>query len=100
MSQTARPPTRAGLLLIFRLGFGLLLLDGLLLVSGNDAANTLAEGLGGYQAAVARMNAKAAALGLNVMQITGLAFTALVAGAVISQGVKGSNSNTSGTGGS
>jgi D-alanyl-D-alanine carboxypeptidase (penicillin-binding protein 5/6) len=39
------------------------LLDGLLLVSGNDAANTLAEGLGGYQAAVARMNAKAAALG-------------------------------------
>ncbi|HYZ67593.1 MAG TPA: D-alanyl-D-alanine carboxypeptidase family protein [Mycobacterium sp.] len=39
------------------------LLDGLMLVSGNDAANTLAEGLGGYQAAVARMNAKAAALG-------------------------------------
>ncbi|WP_101949255.1 D-alanyl-D-alanine carboxypeptidase family protein [Mycobacterium sp. 3519A] len=39
------------------------LLDGLLLVSGNDAANTLAEGLGGYQSAVARMNAKAAALG-------------------------------------
>jgi D-alanyl-D-alanine carboxypeptidase (penicillin-binding protein 5/6) len=39
------------------------LLDGLLLVSGNDAANTLAEGLGGYQAAVARMNAKAVALG-------------------------------------
>jgi D-alanyl-D-alanine carboxypeptidase (penicillin-binding protein 5/6) len=39
------------------------LLDGLLLVSGNDAANTLAEGLGGYQTAVARMNAKAAALG-------------------------------------
>jgi len=25
------------------------LLDGLLLVSGNDAANTLAEGLGGYR---------------------------------------------------
>ena len=39
------------------------LLDGLMLVSGNDAANTLAEGLGGYQAAVARMNAKAVALG-------------------------------------
>jgi D-alanyl-D-alanine carboxypeptidase (penicillin-binding protein 5/6) len=39
------------------------LLDGLLLVSGNDAANTLAEGLGGYQAAVAKMNAKAVALG-------------------------------------
>jgi len=39
------------------------LLDGLMLVSGNDAANTLAEGLGGYQAAVAKMNAKAAALG-------------------------------------
>jgi D-alanyl-D-alanine carboxypeptidase (penicillin-binding protein 5/6) len=39
------------------------LLDGLMLVSGNDAANTLAEGLGGYQAAVARMNAKAAAVG-------------------------------------
>ena len=39
------------------------LLDGLMLVSGNDAANTLAEGLGGYQAAVARMNAKAVTLG-------------------------------------
>jgi len=39
------------------------LLDGLMLVSGNDAASTLAEGLGGYQAAVARMNAKAVALG-------------------------------------
>ena len=39
------------------------LLDGLMLVSGNDAANTLAEGLGGYQAAVAKMNAKAAAIG-------------------------------------
>jgi serine-type D-Ala-D-Ala carboxypeptidase (penicillin-binding protein 5/6) len=39
------------------------LLDGLMLVSGNDAANTLAEGLGGYQAAVAKMNAKAVALG-------------------------------------
>jgi D-alanyl-D-alanine carboxypeptidase (penicillin-binding protein 5/6) len=39
------------------------LLDGLLLVSGNDAANTLAQMLGGQQAAVAKMNAKAAALG-------------------------------------
>ena len=39
------------------------LLDGLLLVSGNDAANTLARMLGGVDAAVAKMNAKAAALG-------------------------------------
>ncbi len=39
------------------------LLDGLMLVSGNDAANTLADGLGGYRAAVAKMNAKAYALG-------------------------------------
>ncbi|MGH3971038.1 MAG: D-alanyl-D-alanine carboxypeptidase family protein, partial [Mycobacterium sp.] len=39
------------------------LLDGLLLVSGNDAANTLARMLGGETAAVAKMNAKAAALG-------------------------------------
>jgi len=39
------------------------LLDGLLLVSGNDAANTLAHMLGGPGAAVAKMNAKAAALG-------------------------------------
>jgi D-alanyl-D-alanine carboxypeptidase (penicillin-binding protein 5/6) len=39
------------------------LLDGLLLVSGNDAANTLADGLGGFQVAVAKMNAKAAAIG-------------------------------------
>jgi serine-type D-Ala-D-Ala carboxypeptidase (penicillin-binding protein 5/6) len=39
------------------------LLDGLLLVSGNDAANTLAHMLGGNDAAVAKMNAKAAALG-------------------------------------
>lgn len=41
------------------------LLDGLLLVSGNDAANTLAHMLGGTDAAVAKMNAKAAALGAN-----------------------------------
>ncbi|BBZ38464.1 D-alanyl-D-alanine carboxypeptidase family protein [Mycobacterium conspicuum] len=39
------------------------LLDGLLLVSGNDAANTLAQMLGGPNAAVAKMNAKAASLG-------------------------------------
>jgi D-alanyl-D-alanine carboxypeptidase (penicillin-binding protein 5/6) len=39
------------------------LLDGLLLVSGNDAANTLAHMLGGKSVAVAKMNAKAAALG-------------------------------------
>jgi len=39
------------------------LLDALLLVSGNDAANTLADMLGGFDAAVAKMNAKALALG-------------------------------------
>ncbi|WP_134427309.1 D-alanyl-D-alanine carboxypeptidase family protein [Mycobacterium ulcerans] len=39
------------------------LLDGLLLVSGNDAANTLAQLHGGQDAAVAKMNAKATALG-------------------------------------
>ncbi|OBH97498.1 D-alanyl-D-alanine carboxypeptidase family protein [Mycobacterium sp. E2733] len=39
------------------------LLDGLLLVSGNDAANTLAHMLGGPDATVAKMNAKAASLG-------------------------------------
>jgi D-alanyl-D-alanine carboxypeptidase (penicillin-binding protein 5/6) len=39
------------------------LLDGLLLVSGNDAANTLAHMLGGTDVAVAKMNAKAVALG-------------------------------------
>ncbi len=39
------------------------LLDGLLLVSGNDAANTLAHMLGGLDAAVAKMDAKAASLG-------------------------------------
>lgn len=39
------------------------LLDGLLLVSGNDAANTLAHMLGGVDAAVAKMNAKAASIG-------------------------------------
>jgi len=39
------------------------LLDGLLLVSGNDAANTLAHMLGGADATVAKMDAKAASLG-------------------------------------
>jgi D-alanyl-D-alanine carboxypeptidase (penicillin-binding protein 5/6) len=39
------------------------LLDAVLLVSGNDAANTLAHMLGGADATVAKMNAKAASLG-------------------------------------
>jgi serine-type D-Ala-D-Ala carboxypeptidase (penicillin-binding protein 5/6) len=39
------------------------LLDGLLLVSGNDAANTLAHMLGGPETTTAKMDAKAAALG-------------------------------------
>ncbi|MBV8965304.1 MAG: D-alanyl-D-alanine carboxypeptidase [Mycobacteriaceae bacterium] len=39
------------------------LLDAILLVSGNDAANTLADMLGGFDAAVAKMNAKAVAVG-------------------------------------
>jgi D-alanyl-D-alanine carboxypeptidase (penicillin-binding protein 5/6) len=41
------------------------LLDAVLLVSGNDAANTLAHMLGGADATVAMMNAKAAALGAS-----------------------------------
>jgi D-alanyl-D-alanine carboxypeptidase (penicillin-binding protein 5/6) len=41
------------------------LLEGLLLVSGNDAANTLARMVGGTGAAVAKMNAKAAQLGAH-----------------------------------
>ncbi|WP_395307201.1 D-alanyl-D-alanine carboxypeptidase family protein [Mycobacterium sp. AMU20-3851] len=41
------------------------LLEGVLLVSGNDAANTLASMLGGREAAVAKMNAKAAQLGAH-----------------------------------
>ena len=41
------------------------LLDALLLVSGNDAANTLATMLGGRDVAVAKMNAKAAPLGAH-----------------------------------
>jgi len=39
------------------------LLDAMLLMSGNDAANTLASLVGGHDAAVAKMNAKAASLG-------------------------------------
>jgi D-alanyl-D-alanine carboxypeptidase (penicillin-binding protein 5/6) len=39
------------------------LLDGLLLVSGNDAANTLAHLLGGADVTVGKMDAKAASLG-------------------------------------
>lgn len=51
------------------------LLEGLLLVSGNDAANTLARMLGGTGAAVAKMNAKATQLGAhgtNVVTPSGL----------------------------
>ena len=36
------------------------LLDAVLLMSGNDAANALADMIGGYDTAVAKMNAKAA----------------------------------------
>ena len=39
------------------------LLDALLMVSGNDAANMLADMVGGQQAAVAKMNAKAVQVG-------------------------------------
>ncbi len=39
------------------------LLEGLLLVSGNDAANTLATMLGGRDAAIAKMNAEAVSVG-------------------------------------
>lgn len=39
------------------------LLEGLLLVSGNDAANLLGDALGGYRVAIARMTAKARSLG-------------------------------------
>lgn len=51
------------------------LLEALLLVSGNDAANTLATMLGGYDVAVTKMNAKAALLGAygtNVASPSGL----------------------------
>src|ERR1700754_208575 len=39
------------------------LLDAMLLMSGNDAANALADTIGGYDTAVAKMNAKAASIG-------------------------------------
>jgi D-alanyl-D-alanine carboxypeptidase (penicillin-binding protein 5/6) len=39
------------------------LLNAILLTSGNDAANTLADMIGGYDTAVTKMNAKAAAIG-------------------------------------
>ena len=39
------------------------LLDAILLTSGNDAANALADMIGGYDTAVAKMNAKAASIG-------------------------------------
>src|SRR6476646_3626766 len=39
------------------------LLGAILLMSGNDAANALADMIGGYDTAVAKMNAKAAAIG-------------------------------------
>jgi D-alanyl-D-alanine carboxypeptidase (penicillin-binding protein 5/6) len=39
------------------------LLDALLMVSGNDAANMLADMLGGYEMAIAKMNAKAQQVG-------------------------------------
>lgn len=45
------------------------LLDAVLLVSGNDAANTLAHLLGGMDATVAKMNAKAAALGATSTRV-------------------------------
>ncbi len=51
------------------------LLEGLLLVSGNDAANTLARMLGGENTAVMKMNAKAALLGAygtNIASPSGL----------------------------
>jgi serine-type D-Ala-D-Ala carboxypeptidase (penicillin-binding protein 5/6) len=41
------------------------LLDAVMLISGNDAANTLADMLGGFHVAVAKMNAKAYALGAS-----------------------------------
>jgi len=39
------------------------LLDAVLLASGNDAANALADMIGGYDTAVTKMNAKAASIG-------------------------------------
>lgn len=46
------------------------LLEAVLLVSGNDAASTLADALGGPDATVAKMNAKAAAVGANDTRAT------------------------------
>ncbi|MEI6252752.1 MAG: serine hydrolase [Mycobacteriaceae bacterium] len=46
------------------------LLDATLLVSGNDAANALAGMLGGYDIAVDKMNAKAAAIGATYTHAT------------------------------
>jgi serine-type D-Ala-D-Ala carboxypeptidase (penicillin-binding protein 5/6) len=46
------------------------LLDAVLLVSGNDAANTLADMLGGYDVAVDKMNAKAVAIGATNTRAT------------------------------
>ncbi|BBY96790.1 D-alanyl-D-alanine carboxypeptidase family protein [Mycolicibacterium fallax] len=51
------------------------LLDALLMVSGNDAANLLGDMLGGYRAAITRMTNKAASLGATstrVMSPSGL----------------------------
>jgi serine-type D-Ala-D-Ala carboxypeptidase (penicillin-binding protein 5/6) len=39
------------------------LLDAILMMSGNDAANALADMIGGYDTAVTKMNAKAASIG-------------------------------------
>jgi serine-type D-Ala-D-Ala carboxypeptidase (penicillin-binding protein 5/6) len=46
------------------------LLDAVMLISGNDAANTLADMLGGFYVAVAKMNAKAYALGARNTRVT------------------------------
>jgi serine-type D-Ala-D-Ala carboxypeptidase (penicillin-binding protein 5/6) len=46
------------------------LLEALLMVSGNDAANMLADMLGGQQVAVAAMNRKAAAVGARAPRIS------------------------------
>jgi len=46
------------------------LLSGLLMVSGNDAANMLADMLGGQRAAVAAMNAKAQSLGARSTRVS------------------------------
>ncbi|MGV0834882.1 serine hydrolase [Mycolicibacterium thermoresistibile] len=46
------------------------LLDAIMLISGNDAANTLADMLGGRQVAVAKMNAKAFQIGARSTRVT------------------------------